>query len=116
LPYQFWTIANMTIWGKSFVIQQYKNVPSRKRFTKLPTSVANLMANVIWNLVRNSIHISCAGQGVTNLSWWIYNPSDEFFSPWPFQWTFIHQRIKNTMNFQLSGWSEVIINGDNIRR
>ena len=101
LPDRFWTIVNITIGGKSFAIQHYTNVPSRNVFTKLPASLGNLMANIIWHSVCITIHRFCAIRGITKLSWWVYNPSDDLFSPWLFQRAFIHHRIRNTRSFHL---------------
>jgi hypothetical protein len=47
LPGRLRTIANITIGGKSFAIQQIKKRSFQKHFTKSPTSVVNLMADIL---------------------------------------------------------------------
>ena len=65
-----------------------------------------MMANIICCSVSIKIHRSCVKRSITTLSWWVYNSSDDLFSPCPFQRAFSHHRIRNARYFQLLSWSE----------
>ena len=99
----FWIAVNITIGGKSFAIQQYANVLSRIVSRSCQTAFPIWWPIIIWYSVSNKIHRSWERRGITNRSWWVYNPSEDLFTPWTFQRAFMYQRIKCTMIFFVIG-------------
>ena len=78
----------------------------QKRFHKFANNHCQIWwLTLRWHSVSNEIHKFCAKRCITSLSWWLYNSLDDLFSPWPSQRAFIHRQMRNTKNFQLSGWS-----------
>ena len=66
MPDRVCEIANITIGEKSFAIQQDTNVPSRNVFTKLPTCVVNVMANIIRTSNKQQDTRILCQTGITN--------------------------------------------------